>query len=206
MHWNLKPEDAPQGHPSVTELLRAWKGGDNDALEQLTPVVYAELRRMAAAQLRRERAGHTLQPTALLHEAYLRLMAQGSQDWRDRAHFYGVAAHLMRLILVDYARAKKSAKRGAGAAHVSLDESIDSQQARPSMLVDLDEGLKELAEFDPRKASVVEMRFFAGMTIEETAEALGVGVATVVREQRAAEAWLNRYLKGRPAEAPDAGS
>lgn len=180
----------------ITELLRQWQEGDRSALERLTPFVYDELRRLAAAYLRNERPGHTLQPTALLHEAYLSLSGQKGHDWKSRVHFYGVAAHLMRLILVDHARAKWSAKRGGRHERVPVNEALDASPHRPEILLDLDDGLRELAEFDPRKAQVIEMRFFAGMSLEETAEALGIGVATVGREQRSAEAWLNQYMKG----------
>ena len=184
--------DAPQ----VTVLLRKWKAGDNSALEELTPLVYGELRRLAASYLRRERDGHTLQPTALLNEAYLRLAAVQEQEWADRAHFYGVAAHLMRLILVDHARAKHRKKRGSGQANVQFDEAWSVATSKDEVLVDLDEGLKELAEIDERKARIIEMRFFGGMGHDEIAEALSISVATIGREQRMAVAWLNRYLRG----------
>ena len=180
----------------ITELLRRWQEGDREALERLTPLVYDELRRLAASYLRKEKPGHTLQPTALLHEAYVWLSGQKEQDWKSRAHFFGVAAHLMRLILVDHARAKLSAKRGGGLERLTVQEALDASPERPEILLDLDDGLRELAEFDARKAQIIEMRFFAGMSLEETAEALGIGVATVGREQRSAEAWLNQYLKG----------
>jgi RNA polymerase sigma factor (TIGR02999 family) len=182
----------------VTQLLHQWKAGDSGALDRLTPLIYDELRRLASSYIRREKAGHTLQPTALLHEAYMRLAGQDQQNWRDRSHFFGVAAHLMRLILVDHARSKLREKRGGEAAHVSLDEALDASPQKSRLLIDLDEALGELASFDARKAQVIEMRFFAGMTIEETAEALQIGVATVGREQRSAEAWLNVYLKSSP--------
>lgn len=178
----------------VTILLQQWREGDPSALEILTPIVYDELRRLAASYLRKERDGHTLQPTALLHEAYVKLANQANQDWKSRAHFFGVAAHLMRQILVDHARGRNRVKRGAGVANVQLNEAIDAAQERPEILVDLDDALNELAKFDERKAKVVEMRFFAGMSIEETAEALSISVATVGREQRMAEAWLGRYM------------
>lgn len=180
---------------AVTALIHDWKSGDEGALEQLTELVYGELHRLASSYLRRERAGHTLQPTALLHEAYLRLCSQKELDFQNRSHFFGVAAHLMRLILVDHARGKNREKRGGGAARVPLDEAWNlAPDVRSRLMVQLDDGLRELAEFDQRKAQVIEMRFFGGMSVEETAEALGVGVATVGRDQRAAEAWLNRYL------------
>ncbi len=178
----------------VTILLQQWRGGDPSALEVLTPIVYDELRRLAASYLRKERVGHTLQPTALLHEAYVKLANQGGKDWKSCSHFFGVAAHLMRQILVDHARGKNRAKRGGGAANVQINEAIDAAEERPEILVDLDDALNELAKFDERKAKVVEMRFFAGMSVEETAEALSISVATVGREQRMAEAWLGRYM------------
>jgi RNA polymerase sigma-70 factor (ECF subfamily) len=178
----------------VTVLLQQWREGDNAALDLLTPIVYDELRRLAASYLRREREGHTLQPTALLHEAYVKLANQSNQDWKDRAHFFGVAAHLMRQILVDHARGRNREKRGAGANKVQINEALDASQERPEILVELDDALNELAKFDERKAKVVEMRFFAGMSIEETAEALNISVATVGREQRMAEAWLGRFM------------
>jgi RNA polymerase sigma factor (TIGR02999 family) len=178
----------------VTILLQQWRQGDAAALELLTPIVYDELRRLASSYLRRERPNHTLQPTALLHEAYVKLANQSNQDWKNRAHFFGVAAHLMRQILVDYARGKKRAKRGGGIANVQINEAIDAADDRPEILVHLDDALNELAQFDQRKAKVIEMRFFAGMSIEETAEALSISVATVGREQRIAEAWLGRYM------------
>jgi RNA polymerase sigma factor (TIGR02999 family) len=178
----------------VTVLLQQWREGDPSALELLTPIVYNELRRLAASYLRKERDGHTLQPTALLHEAYVKLANQANQDWKNRAHFFGVAAHLMRQILVDHARGRNRAKRGAGVANVQLNEAMDAAQQRPEILVHLDDALNELAKFDDRKAKVIEMRFFAGMSIEETAEALSISVATVGREQRMAEAWLGRYM------------
>jgi RNA polymerase sigma factor (TIGR02999 family) len=178
----------------VTALLRQWREGNAAALEILTPIVYDELRRLAGSYLRNERDGHTLQPTALLHEAYLRLAKQTQNDWRDRAHFFGVAANLMRQVLVDHARGKKRAKRGGNVENLPINEAIDGAQQRPDILICLDDALNELARFDERKAKVIEMRFFAGMSIEETAEALSISVATVGREQRMAEAWVGRYM------------
>ena len=183
----------------VTVLLQQWREGDPGALELLTPIVYDELRRLAASYLRKERDGHTLQPTALLHEAYVKLANQENQDWKNRAHFFGVAAHLMRQILVDHARGRNRVKRGAGVANVQLNEAMDAAQERPEILVDLDDALNELVKFDERKAKVIEMRFFAGMSVEETAEALSISVATVGREQRMAEAWLGRYMNNEKA-------
>jgi len=181
----------------VTGLLRQWKGGDRSALDHLVPLVHSELRKLAASYLRRERSDHTLQPTALLNEAYLRLIAVKDQNWTSRSHFFGVAAHLMRLILVDHARSRMRAKRGGAQENLPLNEEWAGSIASPEkgrILLDLDQGLKELAEIDERKAQVIEMRFFAGMSIEETAAAMEISLSTVGREQRMAEAWLNRYL------------
>ena len=178
----------------VTILLQQWRNGDKSALDALTPIVYEELRRLARRSLGGERAGHTLQPTALLHEAYAKLAQQEGQDFESRAHFFGVAAHLMRLILVDYARRKNRIRRGSGSVHLQIDEALSAGEQRPDVLVRLDDALNELAKFDERKSKIIEMRFFAGMSIEESAEALGVGAATIGREQRLAQAWLGRFM------------
>ncbi len=183
---------------AVTRLLRQWQSGEANALEELAPLVYHELRRIASGFLRREREGHTLQPTALLHEAYLRLVDQREKDWKSRAHFYGVAAHLMRLILVDYARSKARLKRGGEVQRVDWNEAISSSAARPAMLAALDDALSELEKLDPRKGRVVELRYFGGLSVEETAEVLGISTATVGREQRMAEAWLQRQMTSGP--------
>jgi len=185
---------------AVTQLLIQWRGGSREALDALLPVVYRELRGMADRYLRDERAAATLQPTALVHEAYLRLVAQDLPDWESRAHFFGVAAHLMRQILVDNSRQRGSAKRGGGAAKVALDEVVSFSSARGRDIQDLDDALKALAGLDERKSKLIELRFFGGFTIEETAQALGISVATVSREQRLAEAWLHREVT-RSAEA-----
>jgi RNA polymerase sigma factor (TIGR02999 family) len=174
----------------ITELLLAWSGGDREALEKLTPLVYRELRRLAESYLRRERPGHTLQPTALAHEAYIKLIDQQSVSWRNRAHFFGIAAQTMRRILVDHARARLAEKRGGGGAKFSLDEAIDASDHRADQLVALDEALETLTTIDPQKGRVVELKYFGGMTLEETAEVLGVSRATVIREWRMAKAWL----------------
>jgi RNA polymerase sigma factor (TIGR02999 family) len=181
--------------PDVTRLLADWRAGDASALERLTPLVYDELRRLASGYLRRERSSHTLQPTALVHEAYLRLAGQ-NQELRNRAHFIAVAAQLMRLILVDHARRKHSEKRGAGAAICSLDEAMIVSEGREPALLALDDALNALAEVDARKAKVIELRYFGGLTTPETAEALGLSTATVERETRVAHMWVGRYLKG----------
>jgi RNA polymerase sigma factor (TIGR02999 family) len=180
----------------LTVLLQQWRAGDPQALETLTPIVYDELRRLAAKFLARESNAHTLQPTALLHEAYLKLAQQRDQNWQSRAHFFGIAAHLMRLILVDHARLKHRAKRGGGEIKLALDEALTASDPRPASLVDLDDALSELAKFDERKSKVIEMRYFGGMSLEETAEALDISVTTLGREQRLAQAWLKRYLAG----------
>ena len=179
---------------AVTELLRAWGNGDDDALEQLTPLVEAELRRLARGYMRRERRDHTLQTTALVNEAFLRLTDARSVRWQDRAHFLAISARLMRRILVDHARTRRYAKRGGGAAKVSLDEAlVVTSDPRPD-LVALDDALQALAAVDSRKGQVVEMRFFGGLSVEETAEALGVSPQTVMRDWRLAKVWLLREL------------
>ncbi|WP_321471973.1 sigma-70 family RNA polymerase sigma factor [uncultured Paludibaculum sp.] len=183
---------------AVTRLLRQWQGGEASALEELTPLVYHELRRIASGFLRRERAEHTLQPTALLHEAYLRLVDQRDRDWKSRAHFYGVAAHLMRLILVDYARSKSRLKRGGDVQRVDWSEALLASTTRPALLTTLDDALCELEKLDPRKGRVVELRYFGGLSLDEAAEVLGISTATVGREQRMAEAWLQRQMTSGP--------
>jgi RNA polymerase sigma factor (TIGR02999 family) len=186
---------------AVTRFLQRWQDGDREALEAITPLVYRELRRIAASHLRRERSGHTLHPTELLHEAFLHLIQQQEQPWKNRAHFFGVAANLMRHILVDYARAKSSGKRGGGMQKVALDEAVSEAAPRPAQLIALDDALQELEKLDPRKGQIIELRFFGGMSIEETAEAAGISTSTVSREQRMAEAWLQRQMLVR-AEPP----
>ena len=178
----------------VTELLLAWNKGDSAALDRLVPLVYAELHRLAKGYLRRERAGHTLQTTALIHEAYLRLIDARRVQWQNRAHFFGVAARLMRQILVGLARERGYQKRGGGARQVSFDEALVIDEGRGAELVELDEALAALAQFDERKAQVVEMRFFGGLTEEEIAAALDVSPETVRRDWRLARSWLRRRL------------
>lgn len=181
----------------VTVLLAAWRDGSGAALEELMPLVYGELRRIAEHHIRRERPGHTLQPTALIHEAYLRLLQGGRQpSWENRVHFFGVASRLMRQVLVDWARRTQSQKRGGEAAKVSLEEAVAVAPDSGSTLIALDEALTALAEFDERACRTVEMKYFGGLTIEETAAALGVSVATVSRTLRVAEAWLRSRLGG----------
>ncbi len=174
----------------VTRLLRRWSGGDREAASELMPLVYDELRRIAADQFRRERADHTLQATAIVHEAYLRLSEQNGLRWQNRSHFFGLAAHVVRRILVDHSRERGCAKRGGGKRRVTLAEAASIATARPPDLQDLDDALRSLAEIDPQKASIVELRFFGGLTIEETAEFLAVSPATIVRQWRRAKAWL----------------
>ncbi len=177
----------------VTLLLADWRNGDARALERMLPIVYRELQRLAASYLRRERAAHTLQPTALVHEAYVRLVDQRTPAFRDRAHFFGVAAHVMRQVLVDSARKKRAAKRGGG-HDVALDEIVVAAPERPQDVVALDDALVALAEVDPRKARVIEMRYFGGLGNAEIADVLEISVPTVVRDARFAEAWLRQHL------------
>jgi RNA polymerase sigma factor (TIGR02999 family) len=181
----------------VTETLALWKNGDPEALNRLMPLVYRELRRLAASFLRREYRHQTLQTTALVHEAYLRLVGQNHTDWKDRAHFFGVAAQLMRRILVDHARSHQADKRGGGAMAVSLHEEMAQVEQRGTDVLALDQALDRLATMDPRQSSIVEMRYFAGLSIQETAEALGVSHATVEREWHTAKAWLYNEINGR---------
>lgn len=178
----------------VTNLLMAWGRGDESALSQLMPLVHDELHRLARRQMRGEREGHMLQTTALVNEAYVRLVDLSRVRWQDRAHFFAMAARLMRRILVDYARSKKYLKRGGGAQMVSLSEAANVVGDERADLVALDDALTALAEFDARKSQVVEMRFFGGLSVEETAEALQVSVETVMRDWRLAKVWLLREL------------
>ena len=186
--------DAPE-REDVTRLLISWSNGDPVALDQLMPMVYSELRSLASRYLRRERIDHTLQPTALVNEAYLRLVDQRSVQWQNRAHFFGVAAQMMRRILVDHAKSHHRAKRGGGARNVSLDEAIGVTDERAAGLVVLDEALTRLAELDERKSRVVELRYFGGLSVEETAEVLQVSVNTVLRDWKLAKAWLYNQIK-----------
>jgi RNA polymerase sigma factor (TIGR02999 family) len=182
----------------VSGLLQAWTRGDGEARDRLLTVVYQELRRRAAAHLRRERVGHTLQPTALVHEAYLRLVKQDRADWQNRGQFFGVASQMMRRILVDRARARCMAKRSGRWARVTLDEDVAQSHAREVDVLDLDHALSELATFDARKSEIAELRFFGGLSLEETGRVLGLSVATVEREWQAARAWLYARLTGKP--------
>lgn len=178
----------------VTQLLLKWTQGDEAALEQLIPLVYEELRRMARQYLRRERAGHTIQTTTLVHEAYLRLIDAGRVHWQDRAHFFAIAARLMRRVLVDDARRRSFQKRGPELTRVSLDEAMVLAPHRDADLIALDEALQRLTRFAPRKGQVVELRFFGGLSIEETAAALEISTDTVKREWRTAKLWLLHEL------------
>jgi RNA polymerase sigma factor (TIGR02999 family) len=184
-----------QSHQDVTELLMAWGNGDQDALSRLMPLVYDELHRLAEGYMRREHAGHTLQTTALLNEAYIKLVDSSRVRWQNRAHFFAVAAQLMRRILVDFARNRRYQKRGGDWRQVTLGEGLGVVTNVDSDLVALDEALQELAKLDPRKARVVELRFFGGLSLEETAEALQISTDTVGRDWRAAKAWLKREVK-----------
>lgn len=183
---NPQPEE-------VTRLLVNYSQGDQQALEQLLPLVYNELRRLAAGYLRRERDDHTLQPTALVHEAYLRLLGQ-DVTWQNRAHFFGVAANMMRRILVDHARQHQAEKRGSGEVKIALDEAINLSSERATDLIALDEALTALAEFDPQKSRMIELRYFAGLSVEETAQVLGISIATFSRQWKTTKAWLYREI------------
>ncbi len=184
----------PNDTNQITQQLIAWSNGDQTALDQLIPVVYQELRRMADRFLRHESAGHTLQPTALVHEAWLRLIDQTRVNWQNRAQFFGVAAQMMRRILVDHAKTKHREKRGGNAVKLSLDEVINLSQERAADLIALDEALESLGNFDRRKCSVVELRYFGGLSVEETAEVLSVSPDTVMRDWKLAKAWLYQQL------------
>lgn len=183
---------------TVTQLLQDWSSGNPQAAEEVLPMVYQELRRIAARQLRRERDDHTLEATALVHEAYMRLQGQAGFHWPSRAHFFAFAAHLIRRILVDHARNRNRAKRGGGWERVTLAEAADLVLGKSPDLLALDEALTSLETLDPRKAAVVELRFFAGLNLEETADQLGISPETVGREWRRAKAWL--YCQLRPRE------
>jgi RNA polymerase sigma factor (TIGR02999 family) len=183
----------PSPQRDVTELLTNLKNS-RDAEDQLLPLVYDELRRLAASYMRRENAGHTLQATALVHEAYLQLVDQTRVTWQNRAHFFGVAARLMRRILVDHARARNAAKRGGGGQKLTLQEAVGLLGNRDVELEALDDALTDLARLDPQQSRIVELRFFGGLTVEETAEVLGTSPSTIEREWRTARAWLHSQL------------
>jgi RNA polymerase sigma-70 factor, ECF subfamily len=181
----------------VTQLLLKWSNGSPDALSELLPLVYKELQKIAHRYLSRERSSNTLQTTALVHEAYFKLIDQNRVQWQNRAHFFGIAAQAMRRILVDNARQRLADKRGAGVEKVALEEGlIDVSDERAGSLINLDEALQKLAEIDPQKSQLVELRYFGGLSIEETAEVLGVSIATVNRQWRTAKAWLYKEISG----------
>jgi len=180
----------------VTQLLVAWTDGDGAALDKLMPLVHEELRRLAHHYMRGEGLGHTMQTSALVNEAYLRLVDQTNPHWQNRAHFFAISAQLMRQILVDYARKRRSRKRGGDVRQVSLDEEMIVSEERAANVVALDDALKSLAEIDPRKSQIVELRFFGGLSIEETAEVLAVSPGTVMRDWTLAKAWLLREITG----------
>ena len=184
----------PEGPRDLTGLLQAWGRGDLHARDEVLPLVYDELRRRAAAYLRRERSDHTLQPTALIHEAYLRLVGQQRVAWQNRAQFYGVAAQMMRRILVDHARAQQATKRPAAAMKVALDDRIGQAEAVDCDLLLLNQALSELTVFDPRQAQIVELRYFGGLAEHEVAEVLDISRSTVTREWQTAKAWLYRRM------------
>ena len=201
MDRSTTPADAS----GITALIRAWGDGDQTALDRLTPLVYDELRRAARRYIRNQRQGFTLQPTALVHEAYLRLMDIKSADWRDRAHFFAVAAQIMRRILVDAARARAAQKRGGGARQINHSTAVNLDEIaelcgsdRSRELLALDDALMRLAQVDGRKGKVIELRFFGGLSVEETADVLKVSPQTVMRDWRLAKAWLTREL-GEPS-------
>jgi RNA polymerase sigma factor (TIGR02999 family) len=186
---------APRDH-DVTRLLHEWAGGDEQALARLIDLVYPELRRIAAQYLRRERQGHTLQPTALVNEAFLRLAQRPDKQWNDRTHFFAVAARIVRNVLVDHARAREASKRGSGAFTVVLTDAVAQMPAPEVNLLDLDTALKELEQLDPQHSRIVELRYFAGLSIEETAAVVGVSESSVKRDWVLAKTWIRRRMEG----------
>jgi RNA polymerase sigma factor (TIGR02999 family) len=190
-----------KAQPDVTTLLLAWSQGDSSALDQLTPVVYKELHRLARHYIDQERPGHTLQTTALVHEAYLRLVDVNRMQWSNRAHFFAVSAQLMRRILVEFARRRHREKRGGAATRLSLDEAINVSVERGPDLLALDDALRTMAVMDPRMSQVVELRFFGGLTVEETGEVLEISPETVMRDWKSAKVWLLRELSAGHDEA-----
>ena len=184
----------PESTVGVTALLINWSNGDSQALEELMPLVYGELRRLAGSYLRRERASHTLQSTALVNEAFLRMVNQQDVQWRNRAHFYGIAAQMIRRILVDHARAAQAGKRGSGAIRIELGDHLAVDHQRDLDLVGLDDALERLTAMDERQGRIVELRFFAGLSVDQTAEVMKISTATVKREWASAKAWLFREM------------
>jgi RNA polymerase sigma factor (TIGR02999 family) len=194
-------EEPPAPQADITDLLQRWQTGDAQALDEVTPLVYRELRQIAARYLARERHDHTLQSTALVHEAFLKLVDQDRVDWQSRTHFFGLAAQLMRRILVDHARGAGRVKRGAGVPKISLDDGAEGAASSGPDLADiltLDGALEELERLDPRQCRIVELRFFSGLTIEETADAMKLSPGTIKREWTVARAWLYRRITGEP--------
>ena len=183
-----------QRSETITAMLKAWSSGDEGALEQLTPLVYPELRKIARRYMQREKAGRTLQTTALVHEAYLRLVDASVAEWKDRAHFFAVCSQMMRRILVSAARARAAGKRGGGGLLIELNESTDGTPMRDDQIIVLDDALDALAKFDARKAKVVELRFFGGLSVQETAEVMKTSEQTVLRDWRLAKSWLAQEL------------
>jgi RNA polymerase sigma-70 factor, ECF subfamily len=189
---------APAAAHQVTELLHAWARREEAALDQLLPLVQGELRKLARHFMAGERSGHTLQPTALVNEAFLRLVDLREVQWQDRAHFFAIAARVIRRVLIDAARSRRYQKRGGGAGFVTFDEALAAPPVRAAQLVALDDALDALAAENPRKAQVIELRFFGGLTVEETAKALGIAEVTVMRDWKLAKAWLLRELRTSP--------
>jgi len=182
----------------ITKLLHGWQDGNRAALDALVPVVYKELRRLAHCELRKERPDHTLQSAALVNEAYLRLFRMQPPQWESRTHFFAIAAQLIRQILVDYARRHRASKRGSGVCTLTLDDAVALSQRKEMDVIAIDDALRALAEVDPRQSRVVELRFFAGLSLEETSEVMGIATATVQRDWTAARAWLYREISQRP--------
>lgn len=187
---------------SITQLLVQWRDGDKAALDKLIPIVEKELRRLASYYMRQQRPGHTLQTSALVNEAYLRLIDYKNMNWQNRAHFFAMAAQAMRRVLVHHARSRNYAKRGGGALNVTLDETVVVGQHRAAELIALDDALTDLGKIDSRMSRVVELRYFGGMSVEETAAALGISAITVKREWKAAKGWLLRELSNRGSDGP----
>jgi RNA polymerase sigma factor (TIGR02999 family) len=197
----LEAEQLESTSHDVTQLLQSWSHGNREALADLLPLVYDELRRLAASYMRFEAPGHTLQATALVHEAYMKLIQQREVSWKSRAHFFGIAAQMIRRILVDHIRATRAQKRGSGFAALSLDEALGVGEKKNWEIIALDDALKTLAKVDPQQARIVELRFFAGLSIEETADIVGISPATVKRDWVSAKAWLFRELSRNPSSA-----
>jgi RNA polymerase sigma factor (TIGR02999 family) len=191
---NKEPGKPGSDEPRITQLLAAWSEGDQTALDAIMPLVYDELHRMARRFMARQNPGHTLQPTALINEAFIKMVGNENKEWKNRAHFFGVAAQAMRHILVDYARSRNYAKRGAGAQRVELDQAMTVTDEHSGDIVALDDALNELSKVDRRKSQVVELRYFGGLTVDETAEVLKVSTITVMRDWSLAKAWLYREL------------